>query len=874
MVIISTVRTPCHSTWSDLEQRKDLGFFTNPKLLNTAFTRARSQVVFVGEPVALASIGDCKACWKTIFWRCQQHDLFKYRLSLARVLQIVTETKMKANLATQKQITGTRRKRLSGTSPGKETNSIKSDDKCPTNSPESPSLAVPSHLGKYRDIDDGLVERQPTNHPASSQDLCEETESEIATAASNTRWGLPVIKDQHTPEKDIACDFDFHLGSRSGSNPLGANSYATPSSNLPCKTNLDASNDVVDLSTSSQTLSNPLEIPTYSQAVTQTQSTPADYIDGACDTLHQRTPPPSYQTFNFPNNPVSSIDIPAKSQSTSLRGPLHTVAEHQGEKLPPPPGPGALGSPPSYADATTSSVQHTETNGLVDIPSSNIQEMGSSPISSLQNSIGETTPLNASNSSLVTNQQPSPIRPIHMAQQDLSRQMFLVPNQAEFNRNSFQQPSFPPYFYPMNPFQIPMFSPSMMHPGCYSPYQSYQMPSLAVPNEWNSMPFAMQTGHNPIRLHNPFYDQYINYNQYSQAMPGHQSLGTANQFLSNSTFNHPCFSVTGTQSTSMFPGAFNLDNLRIQNLFIGEYCMFMLDQFPELLSIKESITNDLKKAVLQIEILCCNYDKYERTYLEMKMKEIEIKQWLIYKSIDCTILRHNLIDDIQEVCGDELLSVEKHLEELKLFLEHYRWKILHDKTQTAIRNEKDIYALEHHVQLSMYQLEECKAMKHSHGPKRSLCLKKLEFIKQQLNVMQANREEFENAMQPVIIEARKGSSNTGEVITTHDSELFDSLCANLVPENELDDTKESLLESDMVRDFDGVKLSDDTDCRQWYEQRECDPYVQEYVTCRMRQTAPRLPASTPEDQRGNCAPSESQPTSSNLRRNISPNNTS
>lgn len=37
----------------------DLGFLSNPKLLNTALTRTQSFVAVVGDPVAVCLIGEC-----------------------------------------------------------------------------------------------------------------------------------------------------------------------------------------------------------------------------------------------------------------------------------------------------------------------------------------------------------------------------------------------------------------------------------------------------------------------------------------------------------------------------------------------------------------------------------------------------------------------------------------------------------------------------------------------------------------------------------------------------------------------------------------------------------------------------------------------
>lgn len=43
---------------------KDYGFLTDPRLLNTALTRAKCFVAVVGDPVALLTIGCCKDLWR------------------------------------------------------------------------------------------------------------------------------------------------------------------------------------------------------------------------------------------------------------------------------------------------------------------------------------------------------------------------------------------------------------------------------------------------------------------------------------------------------------------------------------------------------------------------------------------------------------------------------------------------------------------------------------------------------------------------------------------------------------------------------------------------------------------------------------------
>lgn len=62
-VFLSTVRT--FRPWvrilpEAVGNEVDLGFFSSPKLLNTALTRAQSLVAVVGDPVSLCSVGKCR----------------------------------------------------------------------------------------------------------------------------------------------------------------------------------------------------------------------------------------------------------------------------------------------------------------------------------------------------------------------------------------------------------------------------------------------------------------------------------------------------------------------------------------------------------------------------------------------------------------------------------------------------------------------------------------------------------------------------------------------------------------------------------------------------------------------------------------------
>ena len=54
---------------SDLSEL-DFGFLSNPRLLNTAVTRAQSLLAVVGDPMSLCSVGACRNLWKDYLQRC------------------------------------------------------------------------------------------------------------------------------------------------------------------------------------------------------------------------------------------------------------------------------------------------------------------------------------------------------------------------------------------------------------------------------------------------------------------------------------------------------------------------------------------------------------------------------------------------------------------------------------------------------------------------------------------------------------------------------------------------------------------------------------------------------------------------------------
>nr|XP_021533534.1 helicase with zinc finger domain 2 [Neomonachus schauinslandi] len=70
VVVLSTVHNH-HSLLSS--GAPALGFFTDARVLNTVMTRAQSQVVAVGNAVALCSFGACSKLWKSFIRECVRH---------------------------------------------------------------------------------------------------------------------------------------------------------------------------------------------------------------------------------------------------------------------------------------------------------------------------------------------------------------------------------------------------------------------------------------------------------------------------------------------------------------------------------------------------------------------------------------------------------------------------------------------------------------------------------------------------------------------------------------------------------------------------------------------------------------------------------
>ncbi|VFV33291.1 low quality protein: peroxisomal [Lynx pardinus] len=87
VVVLSTVHSP-HSLRSP--EAPALGFFTDARVLNTVMTRAQSQLVAVGDAVALCSFGACSKLWKSFICECvKHHSVCPEGLSLGHIEQAV-----------------------------------------------------------------------------------------------------------------------------------------------------------------------------------------------------------------------------------------------------------------------------------------------------------------------------------------------------------------------------------------------------------------------------------------------------------------------------------------------------------------------------------------------------------------------------------------------------------------------------------------------------------------------------------------------------------------------------------------------------------------------------------------------------------------
>lgn len=104
VVVLSTV----HSCLSLLSPRAPASeFFTEARVLNTIMTRAQSQLVAVGDAVALCSFGACSRLWRSFIRECvEHHSVCPASLSLEQIEQSVAQRRHWAPVAPRAEAAG------------------------------------------------------------------------------------------------------------------------------------------------------------------------------------------------------------------------------------------------------------------------------------------------------------------------------------------------------------------------------------------------------------------------------------------------------------------------------------------------------------------------------------------------------------------------------------------------------------------------------------------------------------------------------------------------------------------------------------------------------------------------------------------------
>ncbi|XP_007440213.2 helicase with zinc finger domain 2 [Python bivittatus] len=89
VIIINTIHTRnslTHLSSSNLE------YFNNARVLNTIITRAQSQVIAIGDAVALCSYGQCSKIWKSFIKKCiDKRSITPETLTLEEIRQVVSD---------------------------------------------------------------------------------------------------------------------------------------------------------------------------------------------------------------------------------------------------------------------------------------------------------------------------------------------------------------------------------------------------------------------------------------------------------------------------------------------------------------------------------------------------------------------------------------------------------------------------------------------------------------------------------------------------------------------------------------------------------------------------------------------------------------
>ena len=102
-LFVSTVRTfhtyrePASSEASDSDCPY-LYFLSDPKLLNTALTRAQSLIAVVGDPFSLRTVGDCQVLWEEFIKRCSDGGKL-FGVENSELEETISQTELSVNAA-------------------------------------------------------------------------------------------------------------------------------------------------------------------------------------------------------------------------------------------------------------------------------------------------------------------------------------------------------------------------------------------------------------------------------------------------------------------------------------------------------------------------------------------------------------------------------------------------------------------------------------------------------------------------------------------------------------------------------------------------------------------------------------------------------
>ena len=176
----------------------EFGFLSESQLVNTALTRAKSWLAVIGDPVALCSIGNCGALWRTYLKHCQKaggihpadlslEDIWQHSQSLTNLLTVntvnassgVVSTKLgqvsrDAMSQSQDIMRASPQFSLETTSSASKSTSSGSSSAAATSGPcktvsVGDSQERPAHLSVYTSQSSSVQSRRPSTHCTATQ---------------------------------------------------------------------------------------------------------------------------------------------------------------------------------------------------------------------------------------------------------------------------------------------------------------------------------------------------------------------------------------------------------------------------------------------------------------------------------------------------------------------------------------------------------------------------------------------------------------------------------------------------------------------------------------------------------------------------------